>query len=184
MHDDIMALQKRIAELEREIEVLRAKVTFFDRSPWMRDGIRGEQIVAELIGGETTAVTERFDVLATAGRLRLEVKYSNLNTAVAGGATRRWQWVRPLGFDGQKTFDALILIGEVDLRHQHLYRDPSAPYGVFDIPFSRIAEIVKHSSQMIQISTNPKKARTPVARLLYEHFQTTCNALSAKYRNV
>lgn len=184
MDDDIATLQKRVIELERENERLRAKVTFFDRSPWMRDGIRGEQIVAELIGGKTTAVTERFDVLAAAGRLRLEVKYSNLNIAVADKATQRWQWVRPLGFDGQKTFDALILIGEVDARYQPLYRDPSAPYVVFDIPFRRIAEIVQHSSQMIQISTNPQRARTPVARLLYQEFQTTCNALSEKYRNV
>jgi len=184
MEDDAAVLRKRIAELKRENKLLRAKVTFFDRSPWMRDGIRGEQIVAELIGRKTTAVTERFDVLGAAGRMRLEVKYSNLNIAVADKATRRWQWIRPLGFDGQKTFDALILIGEVDTRYQPLYRDPSAPYVVFDIPFPRIAEIVQHSSQMIQISTNPQRARTPVARLLYEEFQTTCDALSEKYRNV
>ena len=182
MKNDIAALQNRIAALERENASLRAKVTFFDRSPWMREGIRGEQVIAQIIGGTTTVVNERFDVLTASGQVRLEVKYSNLNTAVVNEATKRWQWVRILGFDQRKSFDSLILIGEVDTRFQHLYRDPVSPYIIFEIPFARLAEVLRHSQQMIQISSNPRKARTPVARLLYSEFQTTRHALSNKYK--
>jgi hypothetical protein len=184
-------LRKRIAELEqenavllRENSVLRAKVTFFDRAPWMRDGIRGEQVVAKLIGGTTTPVNERFDVLTSSKRVRLEVKYSNRNIAVDGAATMRWTWVHVLGFDNGKAFDGLILVGDADPRYQYLYRDPESPYIFFDVPYDALNAVVRHTSKIVQISTNPRTARTEVARALFNDFQVTRDELISKYRNV
>ena len=183
MNDEVTILRRRVAELERENEILRAKVTFFERAPWMRDGIRGEQVVAELIGGTTTAVNERFDVRTRSNRVRLEVKYSNLNLAVAGRPTKRWTWAHVVGFDGGKSYDSLILVGDADVRFQHLYRDPASPFVFFDVPFAALSAVMVGRQQNVQITTNPRKASTDSARALFGLFQITRDELIAKYRN-
>jgi len=183
VNDEIIRLRKRVAELERENAVLCAKVTFFERAPWMRDGIRGEQVVAELIGGSTTPVNERFDVLTPSKQVRLEVKYSNLNLAVAGERTKRWTWANILGFDRAKVFESLILVGDADTRYHHLYRDRETPFIFFDVPYVDLSDVVRFSPQLIQINTNPRTARTDVAKALYGRFQITRDELISKYRN-
>jgi hypothetical protein len=183
VNNDVTQLRRRVAELERENEILRAKVTFFERAPWMRDGIRGEQVVAELFGGTTTPVNERFDVRTRSNRVHLEVKYSNLNIAVAGQPTKRWTWPRVLGFDGRKIYDSLILVGDADVRYQHFYRDPTSPFVFFDVPFSELSAVARGTQQIVQVTTNPRKARTDVARGLFGRYQTTPDELISKYRN-
>lgn len=182
MNNEITNLRRRVAALEQENETLRAKVTFFDYSPWMRDGIRGEQVVAKLIGGTMTAVNERFDVLTQSTRVRLEVKYSKLNIARAGVITQRWTWAHLLGYDRSKSFDSLILLGVADSRYKHLYRDTASPFVLFDVPFRSLSKIVRGTSQRVQISTNPLKAHTDVAKALFGRFQVTRHELRSKYR--
>ena len=183
MNEEISFLRKRVAELEYENELLRAKVDFFNQRPWMLQGMRGEKLVAEIIGGFTTAVNESYDVVTRSGGVRIEVKYSRLNRAVKGYDCFRWQWVHVFGFDHNKVFDTLILMGDVDENHRRSYKDPSSPYIFFDVPYSRLPEVTRHGVQMIQITTNPLKARTEAARLLYNDFQITRDELSAKYSN-
>jgi hypothetical protein len=184
VNEDVTILRRRVAELECENEILRAKVTFFERAPWMRDGILGEEIVAELIGGTTTRVNHRFDVVTRLKTARLEVKYSNLNLAVKNSIAKRWTWAHILGFDRAKKFDGLILVGVADVRFRHSYRDPASPYILFDVPYADLAAVVRHSTQIIQLTTNPLTARTAVARALFDRFQLTPDELISKYRNV
>lgn len=174
-------LRRRVAELEQENATLRAKVTFFDRTPWMHDGMRIEQIVAELVGGTTTPVNERFDVL-TRGGVRIEVKYSNLNLVDRQRArATRWTWAHILGFDGGKSFDHLILVGDADTRYRASYRDPESPFVFFDVPFCSLQEVVRSTSQMVQITTNPDSVRAAEAIALFERFQVTPDELTIKY---
>ncbi len=149
----------------------------------MRDGIRGEEVVADLIGGTTTPVNERYDVLTRSKRIRLEVKYSNLNLAVKTSTAKRWTWAHILGFDRAKKFDGLILVGDADLRFRHAYRDSESPFIFFDVPYDELSAVVRHTSQIIQLTTNPQTVRTDVARALFRRFQLTRDELISKYRN-
>jgi hypothetical protein len=179
--NELARLRSRIAELETENAVFRSKFDFFCGASWMASGLRGEKVIAELLGGELTPVTARHDIVLRTVNLTLEIKLSRLNRAVKGRITQRWQWAHILGSDGGKLFDRVILMGDADTRYCAYYADPASPYVMFDVPFEETHPLMNRFG-LIQISTNPLKARTPVARALFSQYQTTQNQLRERYR--
>jgi hypothetical protein len=166
-------LRARIATLESELAFLRMHTVFLQ-------GMKGETLVAELTGGELTAFAAGHDV-TIGGSVTVEVKFSKLNTPVAGASTRRWNWSKPLGWkDKGKSFDFLILVGEKDTRFPDQYLDDS-PYIFFLVPHSRVPEITTQGKTIganVQITTNLVNAKSP-ASLALKQFIVPASSVSA-----
>lgn len=147
--------------------------------PTMRAGFSGEQIISKLVNGIPTAYAAPHDITTIRGGKRLEVKYSTLNIAVKGSKTKRWSWGKVLGMSGRKTYDRLILVGEADPDVDYEWFS-DGPYIFFDIPYKRVEGLMR-AGGLIQISTNPKTARTPEARLLFDKYILSAHALQNRY---
>lgn len=170
-------LKARVTHLEKELAFLRMHTVFLQ-------GMKGETLVAELTGGELTAFAAEHDIV-TASKVTLEVKFSKLNTPVAGSSTRRWNWSKPLGWkDKGKEFDFLILVGEKDARFSDQYLDDS-PYIFFLIPRSRVAEISTQGKTIganVQITTNLSKAQS-AASMALKQFIVPASSVTALLGN-
>ena len=166
-------LKTRVAHLENELAFLRMHTVFLQ-------GMKGETLVADLTGGELTAFAAEHDVVI-AGKATLEVKFSKLNTPVAGSSTRRWTWSKPLGWkDKGKDFDFLVLVGEKDTRFPDQYLDDS-PYIFFLIPRARVPEISTQGKTIganVQITTNLSKAQSS-ASIALKQFIVPASSVTA-----
>jgi hypothetical protein len=162
----------RVDELEAENRLLRERVTqleieitFLRTHPVFLQGLKGETLIAKLTGGILTSFAAQYD-LKVGENVRVEIKFSKINTPVLGSPTRRWNWSKPLGWkDKGKDFDFLILVGEKDLRYPEQYVDTS-PYIYFFIPRVRVPEIVTRGASIganVQITTNLSKALSPAS---------------------
>lgn len=170
-------------ELREEITRLKAKLDYLTTHRTVAAGIAGEKIVSELIGGTMSAYAAGFDVKTYNGRL-IEVKQSRGCRSVAGYPSLRWQWAKVFGERGTKSYDYLLLIGDVDARYQHLYRDRNAPYVFFCVPFVDVAALTRQGtrdSQMITLSTNPKGVRTDAGKKFYSDHQITIGELKSRF---
>jgi hypothetical protein len=180
---DLPAALARIEALEAENVQLKQRLQFLEYAPTLAVGMQGEQLVARAVGGVTTPFTAAADVIARNDEL-LEVKFSTLNTAVRGrkNATTRWTWPRPLGYKGSKMFDRLILVGQADTRYAAAYAD-NEPYVFFDVPFceAQALTILGGTHRNIQITTNPRTAKTPAAIRLFSKFMLSFAELNSRY---
>lgn len=159
------ALRQRVAQLTREVSFLRAHFT-------LAQGMKGETLVKRLTGGTLAAkYAEVFDITVGAD-IKIEVKYSKLNTPNHRQATRRWNWTKPLGWkDKGKDFDFLILVGEKDPRFLSQYYG-DGPYVYFLIPRGNVREIVTKGETIganVQIVTDLGKAQSPASLALKRH---------------
>jgi hypothetical protein len=145
------AANQKIIELESEIITLRERIHSLEEGA----GIAAEQWVAGLVGGTLTTGSAFHDITSPTGR-RFEVKFSRLNIPMKNSNSRRWSWGHPLGYAGAKRFDRLILVAEADPRFRDLYREPLAPYVLFDIPFDSVVSVMR-KDHLIQITTNPRR---------------------------
>jgi hypothetical protein len=174
----------RIEALEAENAQFRQRLCFLEYAPSLAVGMQGEQLVAKAVDGAMTTFTAGADVSIERNDQLLEVKLSTLNVAVRShkNATTRWTWPRPLGYKGSKVFDRLILVGQVDVRHRASYLDDE-PYVFFDVPFSeaQALTVLGGTHRNIQITTNPKTAKTPAAIRLFSEFMLPFAELNARY---
>lgn len=173
-------LLQRIAELEVENSALIARIDVLEGIPSLRSGIRGESLVATLVHGRMTIHTAPHDVVVANG-IKLEVKFSRLNTPNQISKSQRWSWNHPMGQKLGKDFDRLLLIGEADPRYKLSYKDPDSPYVIFDVPRDRVAAMNQNDNH-ISITTNPNRSGRGTSRiLLFRHFQTTLKELEQRY---
>lgn len=172
-----MSPEEKIDALEAEVKALRVRIRELEEHA----GSSAERWVAALVGGTRTTGLASFDITSGDG-VRFEVKFSRLNIPSKSSNSRRWSWGHPLGTSGGKTFDRLILVGEVDDRFKQLYADPSSPYVLFDIPFSGVVEVMR-KDPLIQITTNPKRNISPerAASLLFGRYEVSPSELSCRY---
>jgi hypothetical protein len=158
---EVLALRKRVTELEQELVFLRTH-------PTLLQGLRGETLVAQLAGGTLTKYAETYDV-KLGNSVRVEVKFSELHRPDRQAATRRWNWSKPFGWqDKGKDFDFLVLIGAKDRRFPEQYKDDS-PYVFFLIPRTRVQEVVTRGGTIgssIQMTTNLSRALSPASMAL------------------
>jgi hypothetical protein len=170
---------QKMAELEAEITTLRARVRSLEEG----SGIAAEQWVAELIGGTLTTGSAFHDITTPNGT-RFEVKFSRLNIPMKTSNSRRWSWGHPLGYAGAKRFERLILVAEVDPRFRDLYREPLAPYVLFDIPFDAVLSVMR-KDHLIQITTSPRRTfgeAAKTANTLFQQFHLTSDELRRRYK--
>ena len=155
--DDLAAensdLKHRVAQLENEVAFLRTHPVFVQ-------GLKGETLIASLTGGELSSFAAQHDVVVS-GNIKIEVKFSKLNTPVLGSATRRWNWSKPLGWkDKGKTYDFLLLVGDKDIRFPGQYKDKS-PYVFFLVPRADVPRVCTSGSAIganVQLTTNLPRA--------------------------
>jgi hypothetical protein len=172
-----MELETRIRELEAENRQLRTDNGQLRQklgaSSWRIDGRRGEQFIADLVGGELTTGSAPYDFISPTG-VTFEVKCPNLNEAVVGQITNRWSWPHILGANRCKAFDRLLLLGPTDTRYQANYADPESPFVIFDIAFEEVHPLLG-SGDLIQISTAPPNVRSARIRETTLAFRTVSN---------
>jgi hypothetical protein len=181
-------LKRRLTDLEREL-------LFLKTHPTLSQGLKGETLVAQLTGGELTHYAAEHDI-TLGNSIRIEVKFSKLNSPSPGNATRRWNWSKPLGWkDKGKNFDFLLLVGDKDPRFPKQYLDDS-PYVFFLIPKHQVQAILTRGSMgaNVQLTTNLSRAlseascaikkhlvpATLVAPILEKHVHQTAEAEATK----
>ena len=177
--ETLLELHERIAELRVENARLRERIYELESAK----GIIAERYINELIGGVLTTGHAAHDITTPEGK-RIEVKFARLNIPMDTSASRRWSWGHPLGSAGAKQFDSLVLVGEVDPRFRELYREPSSPYVIFDVPFESVPTLMGKST-VIQVTTNPRRKFGKAARIantLFQQFHITSEDLRAKYK--
>ena len=156
--DEILRLNERILELEKENEALKKRLRF-------ARGVPAEIFVAELADGvRTTGYKDRYDVTTKSG-LRIEVKQSHLNSP-GSAKTKRWNWDRLLGLNETKKYDFLALVGEKDLRYEAQY--PKLEYVCFLVP-RRDVDTIKSTGNCIALNTNLETARAYKSRALISY---------------
>jgi hypothetical protein len=182
--EDNNALRLRIRELEAERTVLKSENALLRSklgpAAWRIDGSRAERFIHELIGGNRTIGSADKDLISASG-IAFEIKFSNLNEAVPGRITRRWNWAHILGSNRAKTFDRLLLLGPQDPQYRRDYNDSESPFVIFDIPFDEVDQLLE-SDNSIRINTNPTRFRRNTHRLLILHYQVTRAQLVDRYR--
>ncbi|HRQ89321.1 MAG TPA: hypothetical protein PLA50_11015 [Bacteroidia bacterium] len=166
-------------KLRKRIEKLEQRLQFIESKPALKAGFNGERLISRLVDGIPTAFSTPHDVTTIRGGKLIEVKLSNLNLAYKGGKTKRWTWHDPLGRKGRKKYHRLILVGKADpnVDYEEQFTDP---YIYFDVPFENAADLTRKGGA-IQISTNPRTARTPEAKLLFTKYILSPSELNARY---
>lgn len=180
----MQALEAQVRLLRCENLSLRAELEFLRMNPAIAKGIRGESLVASILGGSGSSVGAGHD-LVVSSRLLVEVKYSSLLVGVSKRPLRRWVWSKLFGEAGQKRYDRLLLVGDVDPRHLPLYADRSSPYVFFDLPYEAAVALaggVKPGRESkILLTTNPSTVKSANAKILFTEFQVTRRELRRRY---
>jgi hypothetical protein len=177
-------LAAQVRRLQWENQALRTELDFLRSNPAIAKGIRGESLIASMLGGTQSRTGAGHD-LVVSRRLLVEVKYSSLLAGVNERPLRRWVWSKLFGEAGQKQYDRLLLIGDVDRRHLPLYADPSSPYVFFDLPYAAAVDLaggIKPGRESkIHLTTNPATVRSANAKILFAEFQVTRQELRRRY---
>jgi hypothetical protein len=164
LEEENLALRMRIAVLEKEVEFLKTH-------PSIAQGMRGETLVAKITEGIIGAYADEHDILV-GQRVKVEVKFSKLNSPNPRATTRRWNWSKPLGWkDKGKDYDFLLLVGEKDLRFPTQYLDES-PYVFFLVPHSEAVTVMSSGAAIggnVQIISNLAKAKSASSVAIKRH---------------
>ena len=166
------------AKLSGRIAVLEERLRALEARPRLAGAFAGERLISRLVKGVPTLFNAAHDVTLADGT-RIEIKFSRLGLANPHALTKRWTWHKPYGISERKQYERLILVGETDPRTRHQFSSDD-PYIYFDVPFERVPDI-RRPDGLIQISTDPKKARTEWAKLLYGEFLITGKQLTKQY---
>jgi hypothetical protein len=184
MSDPTKPVDARVAELQKQVTTLRAENELLrsnlGSTAWRIDANKAEAFVHELVGGTRSRGSAEYDLTAPNGK-KIEVKFSNVNTPVAGKLIRRWVWARILGRGDQKQFDNLILVAPHDPRFRQDAKDPESPWVIFDVPFKHVHSLVERDGT-IWMNTHPTKFRRITHERLIREFQTARNELTSRYR--
>lgn len=177
--NEVFALNRRIDVLESEIARLRNELDFLKTHPSIAQGIKGETLITQLLGGVGTSYSESYDVSTSAG-LRIEVKFSKLNQPMKDSPTRRWNWSKPLGWlDKGKDYNYLLLIGEKDPRYLEDYSDKT-PYVYFLVSAQDVPDVMDKGitiGGMVQVTTNIAKLQKKQNRPKLLDFQVSFERL-------
>ncbi len=166
-----MTLEEENRELKARIVALQREIEFLKTHPTLAQGMKGETLIAKITGGVLGAYADAHD-LVIGKTIKVEVKFSKLNTPVLGSSTRRWNWSKPLGWkDKGKDYDFLLLVGDKDPRFVSQYPDAS-PYVFFLVPRAKVAEIMNSGETIganVQVITNLAKAKSPTSLAIKRH---------------
>jgi hypothetical protein len=171
MRTTMMALEEENREMKARIAALEKEIEFLKTHPTLVQGMKGETLIAKITGGVLGAYADTYD-LVVGETIKVEVKFSKLNTPVAGSSTRRWNWSKPLGWkDKGKDYDFLLLVGNKDPRFLRQYLDDS-PYVYFLVPRTKVTGIMNSGEAIganVQIITNLAKAKSPTSLVIKQH---------------
>jgi hypothetical protein len=183
-------LKAEVESLRKEVATLTQKLAFAGAHNTLVKGMQGESLIAEWVNGVLTTHNASHDLVLGEGVMKIEIKYSGLNSAIRsqqkpGRETLRWAWAKPFGESGNKIYDQLILIGDKDARYSERYQDQASPYVFFDVPYRDIFPLTIQTNggryRSIQLTTNPRKAKSS-ASALFQQYQVTLKELESRYR--
>lgn len=180
---EIAKLHEALVAAQAENALLREKLAFFDTHERLAAGIRGEQLVVELVDGVLTTPNHSYDVVSLRKSVSFEVKYSSLRPVGRLKRAQKWAWAGVFGGGGKKSYDRLILVGECDVRFRHRYKDKLSPYVLFDVPFERAIALSRPggtAGRVIRMTSNPWGVRSAAKELFREH-EVTGEELTRRY---
>jgi hypothetical protein len=169
MTDRVTISREEYDSLLAKISRLETQLRFLGQHKTLALGMAGEQLIARLSGGITTAHTSRHDIEMLAGQ-KIEVKTSKISVPMVKkpNSGKRWQWHKIYGQDGQKIYDWLVLVGQADPRYKEFYLDRHSEYVMFLIPYDQLKNYIT-SGNMIVLSSNPITASGRSAGMFSEH---------------
>jgi hypothetical protein len=169
--NELKELRGELDQSRKQIDILEKENRFLKMHPVFVQGLKGETLVVKRTGGELTSFAAQHDITML-DNTTVEVKFSKLNSPVRGGATRRWNWSKPLGYkDKGKSYDYLLLIGDKDWRFPSQYLDDS-PFVYFLIHRNDVPSILTRGAVMgsnSQLTTNLAKATSPASTAIKNH---------------
>jgi hypothetical protein len=170
-------------DLELENTRLRAEVEFLKSNPTVAKGLKGESLIANLIHARISKRGAGHDLESHKGSVLFEVKYSSLLKGPRN--VKRWVWSKLYGERGNKKYNRLLLVGDVDPRFAHKYADPESPYIFFDLAYQDVIRFTRgirpgRQSRM-ELTTNPNSVISSRASALFESFQVHPDELSYRY---
>jgi hypothetical protein len=184
----IAAFEKSLSRLVIENEQLRREIEFLRGHPSIARGIKGETLIAQLLSAKRSMPGSGHDIATNGKGLLLEVKYSGLLSIMTDRPIKRWVWTKLFGELGQKKFDRLLLIGDIDYRFRDYYADPNSPYVMFDLPYDEAVDIARGilpgRRSRVELTTNPITVKSWRAKVLFEHHQVTPYELQQRYPNL
>jgi hypothetical protein len=176
---------EELEHLRSENLRLRAEVDFLRGNPEIARGIRGETLIAELLGAKKASPGAPYDVVTARNRVRLEIKYSSLLNVGRTHLTRRWVWTKIFGEQGRKEYHRLLLVGDRDFQFSCQYADPDSPYVFFDLSYKTVVGLVggvrPGRSGRIDLTTNPIVTKSWRARTLFNDHQVSLKELKNRY---
>jgi len=172
-------LLKEISSLKLALEKCRARVAELEARRPHAAGRKGEAYLASLLGVHPTSPNCPYDILTPTG-LRLEVKTSRLNVHQHANGSH-WGWTKPLGEDGDKDYDRLILLAQPNPDCIDYYAQPFVRYVIFDIPFSEVTAFL-NKRRDIFLGSNCHRVFSGTAIRLYRDFQITEAQFIDKYQ--
>lgn len=167
----MLDLKEENQKLKARIFALKKEIEFLKTHPALSQGIKGETLVAKITSGIKGAYAASHDLIV-GKTIKIEVKFSKLNTPVQGTSTKRWNWSKPLGWkDKGKDYNFLLLVGDKDSRFLNQYLDDS-PYVFFLIPRKKVIDIMNSGKAVganVQIITNLAKAKSPTSLVIKKY---------------
>jgi len=178
---DLQKLLAENAKLRQEIAELRQQLRFFDTHPTLALGMAGESLIAGISGGLETKHTAISDIILPDGAT-IEVKTAHLSSPSLTAPTKRWQWNKIFGQTGLKSYDYLVLVGEIDERYRYTYSYSDHNYVFFLLPYIEVYRLsIKGSPLAIVLNSNPKTARGRSCEL-FAKFQASPDQLEQRFK--
>ena len=172
-------LRRRIASLESELQKCQERVAELEGRRPHAAGRTGEEYLASLLGVKPTIPNSPYDIVTPTGA-RLEVKTSKLNVHKHANGSH-WGWTKPLGNDGDKKYDRLVLLAEPNPQQTGHYARPFVRYVIFDISFTEVPQFL-NARRDIFLGTNPLRVFSRTTSRLYSEFQITEAEFIRRYK--
>ena len=173
-------------ELQKTNGLLERKAIWLKSLIRNSTGQNAELYIVELLNGMPSTKNDGHDVTVRGGK-RLEVKGADINIFRNKGSIndgRRWTWHNFLGVGGAKTYDNLILVGEIDKNYIKDYKDKKSEFVIFDIPFEWAKDFASRKKTKIftlHLQTKITGSRGIHLREIWQ-FEVTREALISKYK--
>lgn len=181
-------LTAEILRLRHQNAGLRAEVQFLRANPMIAKGVRGEDLIATILSATRAKVGAGHDLELSNKKLLIEVKYSSLLNAIDARPLKRWCWSKLFGELGNKKYDRLLLIGDIDPRFASSYADPMSPYVIFDAPYAEAVDISGGTQSgrrsRLHLTTNPSTVKSWRSQVLFQNYQVRVDELHRRYPNL
>ena len=126
--------------------------------------------ISSLIGGFDVPPRSGYNLGHHWSKRTFQVQYSKVQEG------NRWTWKQVFGLGENATYDQLILVGENKQTVAGAFGSGSHSYILFDVPRLAVGRLINPQGDIV-VNVNPDTAKTSGAKLLYNKYRATPEAL-------